>query len=125
MVNAFRSQLRRAVDFGDLGHRAPYLSFGPLGCHTLSSGVQRLPPPKVFREFEIEVVLERPDSQCHFGRQRIGCSDIEELDRQDKTPLGHAVLSNNEVMVKLLLEKGANTEALKALGSRIDRTGRF
>jgi ankyrin repeat protein len=52
-------------------------------------------------------------------------SDIEELDRQDKTPLAHAVLSNNEVMVKLLLEKGANTEALKALGSQTDRTGRF
>jgi ankyrin repeat protein len=52
-------------------------------------------------------------------------SDIEERDRDGKTPLAHAVLRNREAIVKPLLQKGADFEVLTALGPTINLEGRL
>jgi ankyrin repeat protein len=49
-------------------------------------------------------------------------ADLEERDGEGKTPLAHAALNNQDAIVKLLWEKGAN---LTALGSTINVNGRL
>jgi ankyrin repeat protein len=47
-------------------------------------------------------------------------ADLESRDSQSRTPLAHAVLNKHESIVKLLLEKGASVDALKAIGTTTD-----
>jgi len=46
--------------------------------------------------------------------------DVEERDSNGRTPLIHAAMKRQEAICKLLLEKGASVEALKALTSGMD-----
>jgi ankyrin repeat protein len=52
-------------------------------------------------------------------------ADVAERDGEGKTPLAHAVLRDREAIVKLLLEKGANSEDSTALGSTKKTNGRL
>jgi ankyrin repeat protein len=52
-------------------------------------------------------------------------ADVDERDNQGLTPLAHAVLENREVVVELLMEKGANTDVLSEIGSKRDLRGRI
>jgi ankyrin repeat protein len=52
-------------------------------------------------------------------------ADVEERDSQSRTPLAEAVLYKHESIVKLLLEKGASVDALKAIGTTTDLNGRL
>jgi hypothetical protein len=133
MVNAFRSQLGElsiseisVIEFpiclSDLWDATPFRLESSVSCPRKSSASLKL---KWSSKGQIHNAISEGNEYVVRMLLALG-SDIEELDRQDKTPLAHAVLSNNEVMVKLLCTgEGANTEALKALGSRIDHTGRF
>jgi len=44
-------------------------------------------------------------------------ADVEELDSNGRIPLVHATMKHREAICKLLLEKGANVEALEAFTS--------
>jgi len=46
--------------------------------------------------------------------------DIEELDSNGRTPLVHAIMKDQEATCKLLLEKGASVEPLKAFTTNMD-----
>ncbi|KAF8423333.1 hypothetical protein EV426DRAFT_717588 [Tirmania nivea] len=51
--------------------------------------------------------------------------DVEELDSHGRTPLIHATMKFQEAICKLLLEKGASVEALKAFTSGMDHKKKF
>jgi ankyrin repeat protein len=52
-------------------------------------------------------------------------ADLESRDSESRTPLAQAVLYEHESIVKLLLEKGASVDALKAIGTTTDVSGRL